>query len=657
MKNKKMKYRHHRPVSSNPFKYKKITKKMKLVSALNNSNATKLSTYNSYTNINNSTSIHGPKTSLKHLEKSNLLSSRSNDKLDVLNLIIKSSPNQYNYKKISKKSIEINPLFLRGTDENLKRPNFSKNTEEVFYKYNLLYGSDSKNMITTYSPKMRPMSGSINGFNKKMIQDLTETINVFTQDEIVELTKARCKDIGISLRDNMISKFQEYCNIKCKNRIVDLSECYLGINSILIISNIIYNSDRIARLNLTKNNLGDVGVEILINAVKDSNSLISLNITSNSITHKGGQIIFSKLKDQQSIIDLNISSMEGINRNRITASGIKEIKFFLKQHIFLEKFNISGNSIRDEGFILLCKGLDNNRNILNLNISNNDIKSKGLAKGILFISDCKLYSLNISNNPILNEGIKKLSNSLKNFQNLHKLNVSNCGFNYQGFEHLIFSLQFNKRIEYLNVSGNNLKTKKFDKLKLIFHSFGIKYLNLSKCSLENDAGYVLGECLASNESIRNINISGNKICDSGFKSYIELFSDNNTIEVFDCSVNFITDVSAKEFIKNIKYNRALKKLNFYDNQLSNEMGELFIDILESNKTLIYVNLMYNKIQIKNMDEVNRLVKINFEKQKEKFLPNLLRDIKNLHFNPESFQYYSENIQKKKAQQKVLYIKK
>ena len=39
----------------------------------------------------------------------------------------------------------------------------------------------------------------------------------------------------------MISKFQEYCNSKCKNRIVDLSECYLGINSILIISNIIYN--------------------------------------------------------------------------------------------------------------------------------------------------------------------------------------------------------------------------------------------------------------------------------------------------------------------------------------------------------------------------------------------------------------------------------
>ena len=61
----------------------------------------------------------------------------------------------------------INPLFLRGTEENLKRPNFSINTEEVFYKYNLLYGNSTNNLIRTYSPKMRPMSASINGYNKK----------------------------------------------------------------------------------------------------------------------------------------------------------------------------------------------------------------------------------------------------------------------------------------------------------------------------------------------------------------------------------------------------------------------------------------------------------------------------------------------------------
>ena len=646
-----------RPYSSNPFKVGKLTKKMRLRSSLNKSNiVTQLPSFNS-NNKNNNTSFNRPKTPLQYLDNTNIISNNnSKDNLDVLSLIIKSNPNQYNYQKINKKSTEINPLFIRGTEENLKRPNFAKNTEEVFYKYNLLYGSDTTNIITTYSPKMRPMSASINGFNKKMIKDLSENIYVFTEEEIVELVKARCKDIGIDARENMLQKFREYCNSKCRNRIVDLSDSYLGTNSIKLISKIIHNGDRISRLNLTKNNLGDCGVEILINAVKNSKSLLYLNLTSNSITYKGGKIIFSNLKDQQSIIDLNISSIEGTNRNRLTASGIKDIELFLKKNIFLETLNLSGNSIKDEGFILLCKGLNGNNNLINLNISNNEIHDKGLKKGLDLITSCKLDSLNISYNPILNNGLKKLTHSLKNFQNLHKLNVSNCSFEFPGFQYLINGIQFIKRLEYLNVSGNNLKSKNFEKIKICFQTFGIKYLNMSKCKLENETAYILGECLQGNESIKNINISENKIGDEGFKSFMELFSSNNSIEVFDCSINLISDLTAKDFIKNMKFNRCLKKINFYDNQLKNEMGNLFIEILESNKTLISINLLLNRIQMKTMDEINRILKINHEKQKAKFIPNLLKDIKNLQFNPELFKFYTQNIQNKKYQQAILYKK-
>ena len=586
----------------------------------------------------------------------NIFSKNTEEKLDVLNLIIESNPNQYNSLKIKKKLRSINPLFLRGTEENLKRPNFNQNTEEVFYKYNLLYGNNTTNLIRTYSPKMRPMSASISGFNKKMTHDLNENIFVFSYEEIIELIRARCKDIGIDLRENMIHKFKDYCNSKCKNRIVDLSECYLGIHSIRLISSILYTSDRIARLNLTKNNLGDTGVQILISSIKNSLSLISLNITSNSITHKGGEVIFKELIYQQSIIDLNVSSIEGTNRNRMTAAGIKNLDKFLKNNLFIENLNICGNSIKDEGFFILSKGLNNNQSLYKLNISNNDIHHKGLNQGLNLISICKLYSLNISNNPILDEGLKRLTDSLKNFNNLHRLNVSNCGFEFPGFEHLINALQYIKRIEYLNVSGNNIKSENFENLKPCFSTFGIKTLNMSKCSLGNESTYILGECIAGNETIKNLNISENKITDLGFKSFIPLFSNNNVIESFDCSVNFISDITAKEFIKNMKFNRALRRVNFFDNQLKNEMGNLFIEILEVNKTLIYVNLIYNRVQMKTIDEINRILKLNNEKQKAKFLPNLLRDIKGLQFNPELFSFYTQNINNKKTQQEILYKK-
>ena len=640
-----------RPLSSNPFKIQsKKSLQLRLNSALNNNK------FEQPKRLHTISTYNRPRTTLLQINKKNIFAKGLEENLDVLKLIIETNPNQYNSLKIQKKIKKINPLFQRGTEENLKRPNFSKNTEEVFYKYNLLYGSNTTNIIRTYSPKMRPMSASISGFNKKMAHDLNENIFVFQEEEILELIKARCNDIGIDLRENMIHKFRDYCNSKCKNRIVDLSECFLGIHSIKLISSILYTTDRIARLNLTKNNLGDNGVKILISSIKNSMSLISLNITSNSITHRGGEVIFKELCHQQSIIDLNVSSIEGVNRNRLTAAGIKNLEKFLKINLFIESLNICGNSIKDEGFIILSKGLNNNQSLYKLNISNNDIHNKGLTQGLNLITLCKLYSLNISNNPILDEGLKKLTDSLKFFSGLRRLNVSNCGFEFPGFEHLLNALQYIKRIEYLNVSGNNIKSENFENVKPCFQTFGVKILNMSKCSLGNESTFILGECIVGNETIRKLNISENKISDSGFKSFIPLFSNNNSIESFDCSVNFISDVTAKDFIKNMKFNRALKRINFFDNQLKNEMGNLFIEILENNKTLININLIYNRVQMKTIDEINRILKLNNEKQKSKFLPNLIRDIKGLQFNPELFQFYTQNIKNKKNQQEVLYKK-
>jgi hypothetical protein len=191
----------HRPYSSKFFKTKKKIKK-KHINALNNSNIVlRLSSFNSFINnniINNSYSAKNSSYSIpkKKINKKIINKNLSENDLDVLNLIIKNSPNQYNYQKINQKSVEINPLFIRGTEQNLKRPNFNQNTEEVFYKYNLLYGTDTTNIIKAYSPKMRPMSASINGFNEKMAQEINKSINVFNDIEILELIKARCKDIN-----------------------------------------------------------------------------------------------------------------------------------------------------------------------------------------------------------------------------------------------------------------------------------------------------------------------------------------------------------------------------------------------------------------------------------------------------------------------------
>ena len=586
-------------------------------------------------------------------------SSSEGSNLNILNLMIENNPLKYNYTKIKQKAKQINPIFYIDDKKNTVIKNMNKNTLNVMYRYNILYGNNTQNIIKTYSPKMRPMSSSVKVF-LKTIKESADDKHILNEKEILLLIKAKCQDIGIDFRDTMFVKFKDFCHSKCKNRIADFSECYFGINSIKVVCDILLITNRISRLNLTKNNIGDTGLEILVNSVKYSVSLVSLNITSNSISYRGGNYIFENLDKQQSIIDLNISSIKGRNRNRITSVGLKDIVNYLTKNIFIEILNLSGNGIRNEGFFLLCKGFENNVSLQNLDISNNDIHEQGIKQGIDYINKFKIFSkiqiINLSYNPILNGGIISLTNNIRNFPYLKSMNISFCGIEFKGFEYLLKIGQYIKRFESLNVSGNKLRDENFSNLKPYFSTFNIKYLNMSKCFLGNKSAFVLGECLALNETLKTVNISGNEIDDKGFKSYINLFKTNSSIEYFDCSNNFITDYTGRDFAISLKNNITLKSINLYDNQLHDEIGKLFIELLDINKTLIYINLNYNRIQVKTMEELNKILKINHDKQKNSFIPDLVQNIKELEFQPEQFSILSKKILEKKSLQKFLYKK-
>lgn len=154
---------------------------------------------------------------------------------------------------------------------------------------------------------------------------------------------------------------------------------------------ILTTNDRIAKIILSKNCLRDNGVEILLKGLQKNQSVVHLDLSSNDITHKGGEIIFEALLNQHSLVSLDLSSKEGINRNRLTADGVRKLEKVLKANFYLEFLYLGGNSLKNEGLRYILSGLNNSNSLHALDISNNEITANGIHYFrilLIFIYSC-----------------------------------------------------------------------------------------------------------------------------------------------------------------------------------------------------------------------------------------------------------------------------
>lgn len=553
--------------------------------------------------------------------------------LDLMYLLIKKDPEKYDLERLNEKFKTVNSFYSNKLIH--KQMN---RVDSTFYKYNILYGTNSNNIIKSYSQKLRPDSAGIRNINiyKLNISDA----DCFTEEDIKILFIAKCADLNIKTRPNLEKNFIEYCNKKCINREVDFNDCSIGINTSKILGYILKTNDNISRLYLSKNNIGDKGIEILMNGIKFNKSLVHLDISSNDLTYKGGDYVIDGLITNESIISLDIGSREGVNRNRLTSEGIKKIETLLKNNKFLQSLNISGNSLKNEGLHLIIKGLNNNKTLEYLDISNNEIDHKGLVK-LSKVQSCKLTSLIMNDNQLGNEGISFLAEQINKFtfSSLRQLEIVNCKFDFFGVCRLFDLLQGNKRVEVLDISKNNLKSTSEDesKFKSAFNNLYLKELKINNCKLGNISFRVISEFLLSNSSISKLFLSDNSIDDKGFIFFEDVPLKNYTLQVIDLSKNQISDFSANPFMKNLIKNTSLKEINLYDNQIKNETGSTLIEVLRSNSNLQKVNLKFNGIQIRSLDEIERLIKSNENFSKLKKIPNLRKEIRSTYVTDLDFE--------------------
>ena len=397
------------------------------------------------------------------------------------------------------------------------------------------------------------------------------------------------------------------------------------------------NNRTVRTLDISNNNISDLGVHQIARALHENQTLQTLNISSNDIQADGAKAMAKALHENQTLQTLNISS------NDIQADGAKVMAEALHENKALQYLDISNNNILDNGVIAISECIKKNSSLQELVISENNISSKGAKQiaeavkinttlqnldisnnktsndGVKFISDCLkhnciLKELNLSENEITNEGVIELSEAIRMNMTLLKLNMSKNWITIDGILNFLETINNEKCvIQSLNITHNNVTKSGLIKIEQsikklsfpleVFASWNeikdenIAVLKLTIKRLSYNSHNDCIECSDIKEDERPLHNISNVEYRAAF--LCDCLKEDNTLQSLKISRNKIfTDKSGRianvvMMTKAIQINTTLQKLDMSNSSISDHGAAAISDSLKINVSLQELNLAMN----------------------------------------------------------------
>ncbi|XP_065896624.1 protein NLRC3-like [Dysidea avara] len=479
------------------------------------------------------------------------------------------------------------------------------------------------------------------------LQELNMSYNEINEiNEIVEVIEG-----NTTLRKLDIS----YCGIRSKMAVI-VSESYKNNKTLqeFIIS---WKNDQVTVrtadifYNLSNKKIGDIGALIVSNLLYNSTRVNKLDVSYNKISHKGIVFIADYLKNNITLQKLNIS------HNSIAIEGAKKIAEIIQINRSLQNLNISYCSIPDRGIVTICNFLSNNTTLQELNMSHNEIMSTGAKKiaeviqlnttllkldisscgipdsGALVISKSYISAVlkeikiswksnhvtintaesvwDLSRKNIGDTGAQIVSNFLCNNVEIKELYVSHN--NISDYRALAFDvdkaykvdrLMYSETLLELHMSHNNITLKGANNIaELINVNTILQTLDISHCGIPDDGALVISKSYKNNKTLQELIISWNN--DKVTVNTVDTFWNISRKKIGNIGVYILVNL----------LNSRVIKLDVSHNSISEEGVVLISDYFMSQHSIEELNLSYNIITTKGADKIGDFIKINCTLQK------------------------------------------
>ena len=155
---------------------------------------------------------------------------------------------------------------------------------------------------------------------------------------------------------------------------------------------------------------------------------------------------------------------------------------------------------------------------------------------------------------------------------------------------------------------------------------GLLTVSMNSCKIREEGAFLIAQGLAKNRKLKNLMIANNNINDNGLYHISEVLGSNSSLEHFDLSKNTISDEGIIAFSKALSYNRSLVTINLRHNQIGKEGGMGLREAVSSHKYLVRVFLDDNAIQIRDIEDIDRMCLKNREERAKRRMPQYEQEL-------------------------------
>ena len=383
----------------------------------------------------------------------------------------------------------------------------------------------------------------------------------------------------------------------------------------------------IEKLNVSYNNISACGLDNIIeNLNKENCTLKKLNLGYNYLGNDGIALLGECFKNNKSLISLDVSGNNILNDGLISFANNISSKF----NNTLKKLNFKDNSIDSDGIIKFCRILkdepSNRFTKIDFRLNRND-KYSLPELGYFFGNFDNLNSILLANF-LTYEAMNNFFIYCKNLSNLKKIIFLGINLTEESTSDLNELLLNNKNLEKL-IIGTDRTFGSDGIIKIspgIEHNLKITHLMLPICYIGDEGAEILANALFKNIDIKEINLEENKIGEKGMKVLSEKVFGKVSLNSINLSHNLIDEESAKYLGESLKEATNLKYLILNSNKLM-DIGCLYIAKgLEKNDSLIELSLDYNKISTIGFDYLSKVLVKKENIMKLSLSTNLITEI-------------------------------